>query len=321
MTMLKISPVRVSGRFGPMKNRSGMALALVIVVMALLTIMVFDRLRESWIETAISASYGNETKAYFAARSGQVAARIILAEDGKKGAGFDALTEEWAYPSIPIPIEQEYVFVSIQDEGGKLDLNSLTSAKGYPQKRTIAIFRRLLENLEIDPDLADGVIDWIDPNDAPMASGAENEYYLSLKNPYQVKNRKFDSVDELASVKGFTQRVMNLLKPHITVWSNGKININTATPLVLLSLDTGMSEELVKTVALYRAQRPIRKINDIKKIPGMADLYPSLALVIDTKSDHFSVISTATFDETTRSILAVYRRPSSSLTTMYYKVL
>ena len=319
LQIVRLSPG--ARRHGVIKNQSGMALALVIVVMALLTIIVFDRLRESWIETAIAASYGNETKAFFAARSGQAAGRMILAEDAKRSPGYDALTEEWAYPSIPIPIDDEYVFVSIGDEGGKLNLNSLTSSRGYPQKRTIAIFRRLLTNLEIDPDLADGVVDWIDPNDNLMPSGAESAHYLSLKNPYQAKNQKFDSVDELALVKGFEPEVMNILKPHITVWSNGKININTATPAVLLSLDEAMTEELAKTVSLYRSQRPVRKINDIKKIPGMADLYPALALVIDTKSDHFSVMSTATFDETTRSILAIYKRPSPLLTTVYYKVL
>lgn len=305
-------------RLRPGTGKSGMALALVIVVVALLTIIVFDRFNDAWIESALAASYRNETKAYYAARAGQTAARLILADDSRK---YDALNEPWAQPSIPLPVEHEYVFITIVDEGGKINLNSLTSDKGYPQERMIAIFRRLLENLDLDSNLADAVIDWTDPNSAPLASGAEGAYYQSLEPPYAVKNSRFDSVDELYFVKDFTPEVIAKIKPHITVWSSGKININTATRLVLLSLDESMTAELADNIIRFRAERPFMKTTDIKKAPGMEDLYPNIALDIDTKSDHFFVTSTATFDETTRTIVSVYHRPSARLNVVYHKIL
>lgn len=304
-----------------LRGREGMALILTILVVAILTITVFDLFHHSWIQSALAAGFRDETKALYAARSGQMAAKLILVEDARNNLPSDALNEEWAQGTIPIPFDvDEYVFVSIKDESGKLDLNQLTTDRGYPNERWIKIFRRLLLYLELEPDLADTVVDWLDTNPEPLAAGAEDPYYLSLETPYRAKNGKLDSVDELALVKGFTPKVLGKLKPHVTVWSNGKININTASPAVLMALDDDMTEEMANGVVLVRATKPFNNIADIKRAPGMAEIYPKIALSISVKSDYFSVESSATFAETTKIIRAVYRRDALAANALYYKV-
>lgn len=305
----------------PLKGTGGMALILTILVVALLTITVFGLFHHSWIQSALAASFRDETKALYAARSGQMAARLILVEDAKNNIPRDALTDEWAQGAIPIPFgEGEYVFVTMTDESGKLDLNQLTTGRGYPADRWIEMFRRLLVLLELDPALADAAVDWLDANSEPLPAGAENPYYQSLKDPYPAKNGKLDSIDELALLKGFTPEVINRLRPYVTAWSDGKINVNTAPSQVLLALDENMTEQMVRQIERVRAEKPFNSPADIKRVPGMADIYPRVALSIDVKSGLFSVEAASTFNETTKTIRAVYRRSAAGTETLYYKV-
>jgi len=305
----------------PLKNEGGMALILTILVVALLTITVFDLFHHAWIQSALAAGFRNETKALYAARSGQMAARLILIEDAKKNIPQDTLDEEWAQGTIPIPFDDdEYVFVSIQDQSGKFNLNLLTSDRGYPQQRWIKIFRRLLENLDLDPNLSDAVVDWLDANHEPLPAGAEDGYYASIEKPYSAKNGKLDSVDELFMVKGFTPKVMKKLSPYVTAWSDGKINVNTAPPVLLASLDEDMTEEMARAIVRARAMKPFRNPVDVKRVPGVAEVYPKIALSIGARSSFFSVVSSATFGETTKIVRAVYRRSASGTEKKYYRV-
>ncbi len=307
------------GRRG--SGRRGVALILTILVIALSSIIVIDRFYDSWIDTALAASYRDDSKAYFAARSGQNIGRLLLIEDAKGKLPYDALTEEWAQATIPVPIDGEYIFLSIRDESGKFDINQMVSNRGYPQDNWIAMYKRLLKRLKIDEGLADTAVDWIDKDSIARDYGAEDGYYQSLeKNPHPAKNRKLDSVSELLMVKGYSPKVMAKLMPHITVWSSGKININTATPEVLLALESSVTEVMVKQMVKGRLLRPFTKREDIKLVPGMSVIYPKLALLIDTKSDYYSIESSATFGDTSKTIKGVYKRSSASADTLYYRI-
>jgi type II secretory pathway component PulK len=57
-------------------------------------------------------------------------------------------------------------------------------------------------------DLADIVIDWVDPDDVPFPYGAESaNYYQTLLPPYNAKNSAMNSIDELLLLKDFTPEV------------------------------------------------------------------------------------------------------------------
>jgi general secretion pathway protein K len=150
--------------------------------------------------------------------------------------------------------------------------------------------------------------------------GAEDSYYLSLKQPYKTKNLRLDSVGELAMIKGFTPEIMAKLRPHVTVWSSGKINVNTASDMTLMALDDAITQETANAIIRERMARPFTAREDIKKVTGMNDVYPRIALIIDVRSDVYSVESQATFGETTKIIRAVHRRGPSSVDTLYHRL-
>ena len=305
----------------PLARREGVALLLTVLIVSLLTITVSTQFHQAWIQSSLAAAYRDETKALYAARSGQEAARLILAEDANAAIPSDALNEEWAQTGIPLPIDGTFAFISIADEAGKVNLNEMVTGRGYANDRQVELFTRLLARLDLDPGLAGPLLDWLDENAEPSPGGAEDGYYRSLEPPYAAKNARLDSVDELALVRGFTPEVIAALRPYVTVWGGDRINVNTAAAPTLLALSERMTEAMVEAILKTRAERPFASREQIRAIPGMEELYGELALLIDTRSDTFSVATTAAFDETSSSIFAVYRRSASGAAPLFHKVL
>ena len=102
-------------------------------------------------------------------------------------------------------------------------------------------------------DICSAIIDWVDANqdlescDATAqatSAPAEDSYYRNLPDPYQRKNAAFDSLEELRLVRGVGDDFWStFIEPNpdeprerpVSVWSQGKININTTSPRTLLS--------------------------------------------------------------------------------------
>ena len=68
----------------------------------------------------------------------------------------------------------------------------------------------------------------MDEDSDPRENGAEDGYYQGLAQGYACKNAKFQILEELLLVKGMTQEIFNKASMHLTVYGNGKVNLNTA---------------------------------------------------------------------------------------------
>jgi type II secretory pathway component PulK len=86
------------------------------------------------------------------------------------------------------------------DEGGKININALMKLDSSGQ-----IAHDMLINIPgMTEELVNCILDWIDPDDTPRSSGAENDYYSTLSPPYRCKNGPLDTPEELLLVKGIT---------------------------------------------------------------------------------------------------------------------
>ncbi len=108
-------------------------------------------------------------------------------------------------------------------------------------------------------EIASAICDWRDENDEPLTGGAENSYYRSLSNPYPCHNGEFQSLNELLLVKGVEPELFRRLEPHATLYGTGKVNVNTADPVVLKSVavscgggNGGMADSLAAKIVLFR---------------------------------------------------------------------
>ncbi len=78
--------------------------------------------------------------------------------------------------------------------------------------------------------------DWKDEDDEPLPAGAEAAEYARAGSPYRPGNRQLMRLDELARIHGFGDSIAGLLAPHVTVWSDGRVNVNTAEAPVLAAV-------------------------------------------------------------------------------------
>lgn len=80
--------------------------------------------------------------------------------------------------------------------------------------------------------LADSLGDWIDADQDPRLSGAEDYYYAALRQPYRTSGHPLAEVSELRAIQGYTQEVYEQLAPLVCARPGtdvGPFNLNTMT--------------------------------------------------------------------------------------------
>ena len=76
----------------------------------------------------------------------------------------------------------------------------------------------------------------------------------------------------------------------LTLWSAGKVNLNTAPREVLRCLDSSMTDNIVQELLSTRSQKVLKNQEDLKKIPGIdADLAFRLTKLGGFKSRYFRI--------------------------------
>jgi len=213
-----------------------MALVLTLVVVALLAALVIQFNYSGQVELELARSYVESVQAAYLAEGGVEVAKALIRTDEQQS---DSMEDQWAQAIPVIPVEEGFVTLSIEDTDRRLDLNRLINTNGTKVNEPLAgVATELLNELGRDDAaaLVDAVIDWIDPDDQVRPEGAEDDYYRGLDPPLSIPNRRLLSPGELGMVKGFDR---DLLYGHddfpgllslITVWGDGRVNVNTADP-------------------------------------------------------------------------------------------
>lgn len=313
------------------RNESGVALLVTLLVLVLIVILAMEIFRTG-ARAAQTGAYGRDSiKAVLLAEAGAAAAKIALRESSRR-FGYDTLDQIWSRPVPPIELGDGAILVTLEDEERKINLNKLVLPNGIaPDEQRIAVFRKLLTILDIEPTIADAVVDWLDVDDTARVGGAESSYYLSLPFPYRAKNDLFDTVDELRLVRGMTADLFEKLKPFVTVHSSGAVNVNTAPKEVLMALSAGqdaaeggeISAATADQVIEYRKGNPFQNARDIGNAsPMLRDLYDRTRFrdLIDIKSTAFHVRSTGTLSNTYRTIDAVGLRSGSDIQWRFWRL-
>jgi hypothetical protein len=187
-----------------MKPKNPGALLITLLVLVLIVILAMEIFHVGARAAQTGAHGRDSVRGSLLAEAGLAAARIALRESAKDYK-YDTLDQVWSRPVPPIELGEGTILVTVEDEDRKINLNRLVLPNGNaPDEQRLAVFRKLLANLDIDPSIADAVVDWIDNDDTPRVGGAESSYYLSLPYPYRAKNDLFDTLDELRLIRGMT---------------------------------------------------------------------------------------------------------------------
>ena len=289
--------------------KQGFILILVLVIVGLLTIGVISY--NYWVRTkAVSASNQLfDLKTLYLAKAGINYGLLLLQKDER---AFDSLSEEWAN-LLPFELGEGEVIVTITDENGKININQLIRKDGKIDTTYEGILKRLFGLLELEENLLPPICDWLDADDNVSIQGAESDYYQSLPSPYSCKNGPLDTIGELIMVKGIDEKILyhqeKGLVNFLTVTSDGKININTASAEVLEAIlnNHALAEEIIS----QREEEPFTQVP--KEIPEKQKI------LFTCKSNFFSLQSEGdTPPHYQKRVKAIVQR--NPLKILYYKI-
>jgi general secretion pathway protein K len=313
----------------PKSDERGIALLLTLLVLTILVALILEFDAEARREYRDAAAFRDNFKAMVLARASVQAARGVLQQDFLKdklaGQSFDAPTDLWALPITNYAIGDGLLNAKIEDELGKLNLNDLAIADDATSKgKKVLRFKRLFELLQINPDLVDAIVDWVDDNEVQEPAGAESLYYQTLRPPYRAANAPLETLLELRLIKGMTPEIIEKLSKVVTVFprDGGKtVNINTADPLVIQALDNRITPGIA--AAIVQA-RPFKKDKtDLDRVSSFEQIGKEIRQLYDIKSEFFMARMALRVNEVTRNATVVLQRDPNkgTSTVLYYRVL
>ena len=344
-------------------NTNGYILLIVLIISAFLVSFTSDFFFQTSIYiSSLKRARANLECEYTGLSGLEIAKAIIEIDRLGMSTGFlpnlnnnrniDSYMDIWALDFPEFPILDGTVKISIEDENSKININALIS-EFAPSTKYYGILQRFFVNMGLPMDIADAIIDWVDPDDSRFPYGAESSgYYQTLSPPYKAKNAPADSIDELLLVKGITPEIYyglgggnyglekNLVehnKGDVTLpeekledlnaqpvngseddnepitagkekdrrldkylrvygeWmkypdESSRININTASYRVLISLTDEISEETVQKIIKKRNLEPFKTVDEISAFTGKGNTVNSLLTV---KSHIFKITVTS----------------------------
>lgn len=238
-------------------------------------------------------------KIYLIADAGFQQAAVDLRSAEPKS--YDALNESWSSDSA------RFSNMEIGDGNVSICYDNKEGANNYgmvDEERKININKADTKTLErllrivmgFDEtkaqELAASIVDWRDSDSQlsiPFGS-AEDPDYKSLTYPYESKDAPFEVLDELLLVKGMDRDTFEWLKDYITVYGSGKVNANTASRVILLTL--GLGDDIVDKILAFRAgQDKIAGTSDDGIFENAADIVAKLSQTGDFSASDIAQLS------------------------------
>lgn len=262
-----------------LKRQRGVALLTVLLVVAIVTVLSAALIARQQLVIRSTTNQQLARQAWHYALGGEALAQVVLEQDFKAaganpGEQVDHLEEAWAR-SLPVfDIQQGEISVRIEDPLARFNLNSLWYNNKLNQA-ALDQFRRLLQRLELNPAYAERLLDWLDADQQVRGElGAEDNAYLGLQPDYRAGNQGMRDVTELRLLLGMSEADYRTLLPYVSVvMVPARLNVNTASPLLISTLADGLDEQAVLTLLEGRGPSGYRQLADFlgkSALAGMA---------------------------------------------------
>lgn len=278
-----------------------------------MTILSLGLAYRTRIDMKLAHTYSLRTQAHYLALGGLERLRTLI-DQGE----LTAQSVAWKCSFSGNMRAEKLVELAGSESGSVMSLSyTLRDEKAYLNvcKSDPAVWLNLPE---VDAALQASVIDWIDEDDDAGPDGAEENFYLSLQKPHAAKNMPVILMRELLFIKGISlgqyvgedlnrnlvldenERDGDVTRPTdntdgtldlglVDLFSvfgdNGKLNINTACPLLLSALP-GIGQEAAEAVARYRAGADMiigtdddmyfSTVDDYGNVEGLSELHAEL---------------------------------------------
>lgn len=235
---------------GPRREREGMALLtvlLLVAIMALVATAILDDVRFSVRRTA-NAETGAQAQWY--ADGAETLVRRRIGRLTSLDPARTPLTPAWNGRAVTLPLDGGRLTATVRDGQACFNLNSVVEWTGdrlaarpaaaaqlSTLGRVVGVEARRMETI------IDSLIDWIDTDSAARPLGAEDSAYAGLAEPYRTGGVPLAEVSELRAMRGVDGEAYARLRPHLCTLpiDRSPINVNTlsAADAPLLVMLTG----------------------------------------------------------------------------------
>lgn len=321
------------------KANSGSALIIAIWTIALLSLLVMSFAFDSHLESKVMSFARKRRKAEYLATSGFTIAQMLL-DKQRSVTGNEApestATDRWYKPALQLShglpvlgltdnLGEGIIRLDIEPEPGRRNVNLLLDDS----------WERVLEiggvPEEYWPELIDSFADWTDSDSVPRNDGGEtDDYYATRENPYRARNGPIETVRELLLVKGFNEAIVSggVLNPEseveqqivlsgiqdmLTIYGDGKVNVNAASMRVLMTLP-GIDDLTARAIIEERERKELDDNGNEKDgafasaqdfISRVPDIDPGVQSMITTRSNVFKITAVGQVGRATRRIWAI----------------
>lgn len=294
---------------------------------------------------------------YQVARSAvEMGLEVIRADDNDS----DGPDDTWAVGQLDVEWEGKSVSLRITDEESRFPLNRLLARpddeKELAQALLLFTRRAGVENAE---GAVDRLLDWSDPDlyrrpagaefgdygkdrvkDAPLDSLAELARLPLWNLPPALPAPRRRQAPRLEELQGKEIPEEARLTPPqgpqqvtvggapasewsdwLTLHSSGKINVNTAPPELLMSLDPDMTDVTAQEIAQRRADKAFTSGEQLREVPGLdADLLFRLEKMLGYRSNTFEIQAEVHEPPGQISVRAVVRRGGGPMRVLWWEV-
>ena len=227
-----------------------------------------------------------------------------------RAEGFASLTGVDVATGENLGIQGNTCFdVVVVDEDSNINVNTAARGDAISKVRVAAQILGLIggqqyndyfDKLDADGQHTDratvcgALIDWADydqdletcaiSSEAPTSGGVEDNFYQSIGLDYFRKNAAFDSLEELRMVRGMSDDFWGTFvdpkpsdpkKRTMTIWGQGKINVNTANAQTLLAIVCAGAPDAALCIDPLQAAAFLQVVTLAKSFTAGAPLFSS----------------------------------------------
>lgn len=186
-------------------RQKGVALVLVLWLVALLTIVAASFSTQSKVESRLAGNAKDALQANLMAQTGFNRAILeLMVSDPQSRWNFNGQV-------YPLETERGEIKIAIRNVSGLLDLNKAN------RDQLNKLFILLTDDPREREALVDRLNDWRDSDDLRRLLGAEDEDYRAAGYPYITAGQDLKSLEELGYVMGFDADRVNKLRPYVTL--------------------------------------------------------------------------------------------------------
>jgi general secretion pathway protein K len=303
-----------------MRHSRGIALILVLFLIALASIVVLGLTHSSYLAGRLNQAATRSLQAEYLLKSAINVARAIIGEDTTPE---DSMEDLWA----PFMATQtvDAAMLGLSEPGLRIQLEITPEESKFPIREILTrdngavsdkwrdAAAKLFADLGFDNDeteveqsryfakrhfkaqeLVAMLIDYMDADkDSYGGDGSFSGGFESMLPEDLFPNVRMKRVGELGNIPGFTPKRRRVLMPLLTVFGNSRININLAPPVIIQSLHSEITSSHVDAIVEYRNSQPFddqSKNSELQNILG-STIRDEILTMIDIKSRWFQVIA------------------------------